>query len=213
MPEATPTRVRPSGPAPVNVEPSSEVETDIRETLGQLKSGEISSMSKEQADLLKQNLAQSARRRGESTIKQLDRDLIRRGIYRSGIANRNARNVRLQIESEISMGEREIEVKRLAAQFTDKMLYLDKSQTWLRDRHNYELGKEQIAAQREATSAQYAVGMASVEAQRYGARLSAGAARANLGFAKERFEWEKQQTVIDRQDRRTVNFVNMWSNL
>lgn len=198
---ATPTEIKPSGPAPVNVEPSVEVETDIRETLADLKSGEISSMSEEQAALMKQNLAQSARRRGEGVIKQLDRDLVRRGIYRSGIANRNARNVRLQIESEISQGEREIEIKKLAAEFSDKMLYLDKSQTWLRDRRNYELGKEQIAAQREATRAQYSVGMASVEAQRYSARLSAGAARANLGFARERFEWDKQQAEINRDDR------------
>ena len=209
----TPTEVKPSGAAPVNVEPSSEVETDIRETLADLKSGEISSMSKEQADLLKQNLAQSARRRGEATIKQLNRDLIRRGIYRSGIAGKNMRDVRLQVEAEISMGEREIEVKRLAAEFTDKMLYLDKSQTWLRDRHNYELGKEQIAAQREATRAQYSVGMASVEAQRYSARLSAGAAGARLAFDKEQFKWGKKQAIIDRKDRRQMNLFYMANSL
>lgn len=213
MPETTPTKITPSGKAPVNVQPSSEVETEIRDVLGQLKSGDISSMSKEQADLMKQNLAQSARARGEATIKKLDRDLVRRGIYRSGIAGRNAREVRLRTEADISAGEREIEIKRLTAQFTDKMAWLDKSQTWLRDRHNYELGKEQIAAQREATSASYAVGMASVEAQRYSARLSAGAARANLGFAQERFKWEKQQTVIDRQDRRKMFTFNAMGNL
>ncbi len=201
MPEVTPTIVKGSGKAPVNVKPSSEVETEIRETLGKLKSGEISSMSKEQSDLMKQNLAQSARSRGESTIKSLNRDLVRRGIYRSGIAGRNMREVRLRVEADISAGEREIEIKRLAAEFTDKMAWLDRSQKWLSDRHAYELGKEQIAAQREATSASYAVGMASVEAQRYSARLSAGAAGARLAFSKEQFKWQQQEAVINRKER------------
>jgi hypothetical protein len=190
-----------------------KVEGEILETLGQMRSGEISSMSKEQADLLKQDLAQNARSRGEATLKTLNRDLVRRGIFRSGIANKNAREVRLSVDREIATGERDIEMKRLAAEYTDKMAWLDKSQAWLTQKRNYDLGKEQLAVQREGIRAQYAVGMAGVEAQRYGARLSAGAAGARLKFDKEQFKYQKQQAKIDRQDRRFGQMMNYFSGM
>ena len=82
------------------------------------------------------------------------------------------------------------------------MHWLERSQAWLQQRQSYELGKEQIAVQREGIRAQYAVGMASVQAQKDVARIHASVARAQLGFQQERFEWEKQQAELDREDRR-----------
>lgn len=178
-----------SGNSPVDPRAGFDVERDIRGEFEAILKGEKGSFTNERLSLERQKLKEKATRTEARLNKELDRDLIRRGIFRSGVAARNAREVKLQVASDLSSGERELRLRQLEAEFSDRMQALQMAQTWLDSRRRYELGKEQIAAQREATRAQIALGYAQIRSSERNAKRQAGVASASLGLQRENFNF------------------------
>lgn len=180
-------RSRSSGNSPVDPGPGFDIENTIRRGFEDILQGKSSSFPEERFELEMQKLNEDSRATESRLNRELDRDLIRRGIFRSGIAARNQREVKLHVDSELSEAERQLKIEKLKAEFSDRMTALNLAQSWLDSRRRYEIGKEQIAAQREATRAQIALGYAQIAASKENARMSASAARAGLGLQREQF--------------------------
>ena len=178
---------KPSGASPVDPRAGFDVERTIRNKFESILSGKEGSFTEERLALESQKLSEAAVSRKERLTKELDRDLIRRGVFNSGIGARSQREINLAVEKNKSNALRELKIKKLAADWSDKMNALGMAQKWLDSRRSYEIGKEQIAATRESTRARTALGYAQIAAGKENARTQAGAARAALGLNRERF--------------------------
>jgi hypothetical protein len=176
------------------------VEALIEKQFRGILSGEYGSFTQKKEDILLQQLRSEGRAKAAGLRAQADRDAVQRGIYRSDIALKRYREIDLEIEKQISDGEQKIRLARAEAEFNDKMKALDMAQKWLDSRRQYELGKEQIAAQREATAAQLSLGYAQIAASKEIAAMQAGAARAGVSLAREQFEFQKYAYEQDRAD-------------
>jgi len=176
------------------------VEALIEKQFRGILSGEYGSFTAEKEGILLSQLRSEGRAKAAGLRSQADRDAVQRGIYRSDIALKRYREIDLSIEQQISDGENKVRLAKVEAEFNDKMKALDMAQKWLDSRRQYELGKEQIAAQREATAAQTALGYAQIEASKEIAGMQAGAARAGVGLAREQFEFSKYTYEQDRAD-------------
>jgi hypothetical protein len=185
----------------------------IREQWEGLISGKISSFGPERAAALKQELLENARGRERQELEAADIDMIRRGVFNTGMAARAARDIRRGTSRDISKGEREIKLKQIAAEFTDRMAGLQMAQNWLTSKRNYELGKERNEIAREQIRATMALGYAQIAASKQNARIAAGAARAGLGLAREQFEFAKSQAAVQLADSRRVKMAQMADNL
>lgn len=190
-----------------------DVDATVRKWFTGILDGSIGSFTKEKEALMIADITEAANRK-KAALKQADQARsVGRGLFRSGIALQSEREIDLAMEQEKSSGIRQVKLARLEAEFNDKMQALDLAQKWLDSKRNYELGKERLQAQREATRAQIALGYAQIAASKENARMSAGAARASLALSRERFEFEKEQAVLDREDRRMTQLFNMAGGL
>jgi hypothetical protein len=171
------------------------VEALIEKQFRGILSGEFGSFTQKKEDILLAQLRSEGRAKAASLRAQADRDAVQRGLYRSDIALKRYREIDLEIEKQISDGEQKIRLARAEAEFNDKMKALDMAQKWLDSRRQYELGKEQIAAQREATQAQLALGYAQIAANKEIAQMQASAAgagvRAQLQMHREEMDFKK----------------------
>lgn len=170
-----------------------KIEGQIRNQITGLLSGDIGSFTDEKVAILKQKVLQTARSEERRLLKSAQKDLIRRGVYRSGIAHRSHREITMSTQRTVSQAYNEIALKKVEAEYQDKMTALQMGQKWLDGLRQYELGKEQIAATREATAARTALGYAQIAAGERASKRSAGVARASLGFQKEQFAWQKER--------------------
>ena len=171
----------------VDPRPSSDVESTIRNKFERILSGKEGSFTDARLNLENQKLSEAAVTRKERLTNELDRDLIRRGVFGSGIGARSQREINLSVDKSKSSALRELKIAKLSADWSDKMNALGMAQKWLDSRRNYELGKEQIQATRDATRAQTALGYASIAASKENALIQASAARAGLGLQREAF--------------------------
>lgn len=185
----------------------------IRKQWQGLISGKISSFTDERAAALKQELIENARGRERQELDASDVDLIRRGIYRSGIAARSARDIRRGTNRDIGIGEREIKLKQITAEFTDRMAGLQMAQAWLTSKRNYELGKESNEIRRAAIAASTALGYARIKSSEKIAARNAGIAAGNLGLARESFEFNKGEAIANREIRTMSLAFDMASRL
>lgn len=167
-----------------------EIEDKIRNQITGLLSGDIGSFTDEKVQLLKQQIQQTARAEEKRQISASNKDLIRRGIFRSGIAASANRKIGMATQRTITKAYNEVRMKQIEAEYTDKMNALQMGQKWLDSLRQYELGKEQIAATREATAARTSLGYAQIAAGERNAKRAAGAARASLGLAQSKFDWQ-----------------------
>lgn len=168
------------------------IEKTVESEIGKMLSGESSSMPRELVDEKKRELATGARIREEAAVERINRDAVRRGIFRSGIAARGAREAHLSTEAEISRGERQIEVEKMVADHQDKLKAIQMSETWLNNLRQYELGKERNEIAREQIRATLALGYAQIAASKENARIAASAGRAMAGLAQEKWNFEKE---------------------
>ena len=179
-----------------------DIEGKISGQISGLLSGEIGSFTDEKVALLKQQVQQTARSEEKRLMRDSNRDLIRRGIFRSGIAASANRKIGMATQRTVSKAYNEIRMKQIEAEYSDKMQALQMGQKWLDGLRSYEIGKEQIAATREATAARTALGYAGIAAGERNAKRAAGAARASLGLgyaqlelSREKFEHQKGMDV------------------
>jgi hypothetical protein len=187
-----------------------DIGQQIKEQFQGILSGELGSFTKERADLLKQQLRQDAFARERTAAKSLNADLIRRGVFRSGIAARTMRELKLNTLAEVTRGEREIAIQQLAAEFQDRMAGLQLAQGWLDSLRRYELGKEQIAATREASRAQIALGYAQIAASERNASRQAGVARARLNLDERQFRFQATIAAENHVFRQAGSIADMF---
>lgn len=170
-----------------------DIEGTINTWWRDILSGKKGRYSPERVQMEKQKLWETEKGRESQLLERMNRDAVSRGIARSGLAHRGARQIALETASRISAGEREIKMQQVIAEWEDKMAALQMAQKSLDSRRQYELGKEQIAATREATRARTALGYAQIKAQKEIAGRQAGIAAARLGFDREQFDFAKQR--------------------
>lgn len=175
------------------IAPGSQIDKTIQEGFTGILSGKKKRFSDEVKQRHKTKLFSSIMSRKDAESRGLDQDLIGRGVARGGVMARGRTELRSQALQTYGEGVNELELQSAMAEFDDRMKALGLAQQWLNSRRQYEIGKEQIAAQREATAAQMSLGYARIKSSERIARMSAGAARAGLQLSRERFEFSKQQ--------------------
>ena len=177
------------------------VEGLIKAQFEGILSGKYGSFTQEKENTLKAELQNKVRGSATNLKRQADADAIRRGILRSDIAAKKYRDIDTSMEQELSRGINQIKLARIDAEFADKMKALDLAQNWLNGKRQYEIGKEQIAAQREATAAQTALGYAQIAAQKEIAGQQAGVARAGIRLGERQFEFSQKMALADLEIR------------
>lgn len=190
--QAQPTKPTPFGVAGSELQ-GSDIENIVNRSWMDILQGKSGRYSPERVAAEKQELWSTEKGRERQLLERMNRDAIARGVARGGLAHRDTRTIALETASRISAGERQIKMAQIQAEFEDKMAALNMAQKSLDSRRQYELGKEQIAAQREATRAHTALGYAQIAAQKEIARRQAGIAASRLGFDREQFEWSKEK--------------------
>lgn len=147
---------------------------------------------------MKDQLFSSTIGRVKHDVRALDASAVRRGIFRSGMAQRGEADLRRNALNAYSMGVKDIMIKKMEAEFQDKMQGLQATQQWLSQKQNYELGKERNQIARQQIAATMAAAQLSAQVQREGIRAASGRAAAQLNFQKEQFAWQQATQTYDR---------------
>ena len=164
-----------------------EVSNMIRDTAMRVARGEEGSFSPKRVEDMKDQLFSATIGRVKHDVRALDASAVRRGMFRSGIAQRGEADLRRNALNAYSSGVKDIMIKKMEAEFKDKMTGMGLAQNWLNQKQNYELGKErnqiaraQISATTAASQLSAKVGMASIAAAN-------GRARASLAHDRAKF--------------------------
>lgn len=122
--------------------------------------------SEEEATALRGKAFEAAQGRAETEQQALTEDLIRRGIFRSGIAAREGANIRRGAAAETSQAARDIYLRKAEVNAQAKMASLDKLQRWLEAQQQAVLQHETNAQRREEALAQIELAKMSLAQQR-----------------------------------------------
>jgi hypothetical protein len=151
-------------------------------------------MTQMKQELFEEN--QGAERRA---VQQLNADVARRGLFRTGVAAKGAAQISRDAMSSYTKGIRAMLLKKAEMEWQDEKEATRDAQQWLNGQRQYMLGKEQNAIAREQVKATIAAASISASASRYaadqglkGARAAAGASRASaaasLGLATKQHQ-------------------------
>jgi hypothetical protein len=160
-----------SPPGPKDWEPEGEMSMDIKQMAQDLMSGKMSRYNDKRVQDMKTQLHQSTFGKVQAMKRQAEADAAKRGIFRSGMSLRMGMDISRDAMKAYSAGVTDIMIKKMEAEFQDKIAGANMAQTWLTQKQNYELGKErnaiaraQIAATMAAARMSAKVGMASIRA-------------------------------------------------
>ena len=186
---------------PLDTSTDANVDKQIREGFEGILDGSKSRYSDERVKLMKDEMFESTMGQVKSQIRGADASAARRGLFRSGIAARTETDLRREGLKSFSKGVREIMIKKMDAEFQDRMQALNLANTYLNNKRQYALGVERNAIAREQISAQMAIASMQNETARAGIAAANGRARAALDFQKEAFtEQLARQDVLNSRN-------------
>jgi hypothetical protein len=136
-------------------------------------------------NMAKDSLFESTVGQTHAQIKGMNTSLARRGLLRTGIAAKAEKDLRAEGMKAYSKGVRELIMKKMDAEFDDKMKAMDTGINWLNSSRNYELGRERNVIAREQIAATLQAASMQAEVAREGIKAANGRAAASLGFAKQ----------------------------
>jgi hypothetical protein len=163
----------------------SEMSQLIRDSAYDLATGKESRWNEQRTNYAKDQVFSATLGRVKTDIRAADAGAVRRGMFRSGMAQRTENDLRRGALTAYSQGVKEIMMKKMDAEFEDKMAGLKLSQDWLSQKQNYELGKERNAIAREQIAATMASAQLSAQVAREGIAASRGAAAAQMRFNEQ----------------------------
>ena len=175
-----------------------ELSNLLRDTALAVMQGKEGRFNDKRVQDMKDQMFQSTIGRVKNDVRALDAGAVRRGIFRSGMSQRSEADLRRNALNAYSSGVKDIMIKKMDAEFQDKMAGLQATQAWLANKQNYELGKERNQIAREQIRASMAAAQLSAQVQREGIAASRGAAAANMRFNERQFAWQQAQDVYGR---------------
>lgn len=173
-------RVAPPKPAGEDTSPAGALSTKLRDKAEALMDGTDGRFSDERVSMMKDQMFESTIGRVKKEVRAMDGGLVRRGMFRSGISARAEKDIRTDAMRNYSRGVKDIMLKKMDAEFEDKMRGMQMVQTWLSQKQNYDLGKERNVIAREQIAATSAASRLSAQVSREGIAASRANARAAL---------------------------------
>jgi len=162
-----------------------DLENEIGAQALRVMRGEEGRFGAEQVSNMKDQLFSATLGRVKTDIRAADAGAARRGMFRSGMANRTENDLRRNALTAYSTGVKDIMIKKAEAEFQDKMAGLNATQSWLQGKRQYEMDKERNAIARAQISASMAAAQLSAQVQREGIAASRGAASAQMRFNEQ----------------------------
>lgn len=160
--------------------PDGALSQKLRQKAEDMMDGKESRYNDERVSMMKDQMFESTIGRVGKEVRAMDGGMVRRGMFRSGMSARAESDIRQNAMTNYSRGVKDIMIKKMDAEFEDKMKGMQMTQTWLSQKQNYDLGKERNAIARQQIAASTAASMLSAQVSREGIAANASAARAAL---------------------------------
>lgn len=162
---------------------SSPLDPMMEKVIADILSGKSTRYSPEAVAAMKAQALEAREGNYKTGTDEMNRDLIKRGLFRSGIAAEGAAGLRRSVSATYSKALQSIQAEKAKADFEDRMAALQRAQQFLDSKRSYELGKEKNSIDRDMGESQLALGYARLEAERKA--LIAQFAYADKDFARK----------------------------
>ena len=139
----------------------------LQDALSKILAGEDLPWNADQIGRTKQELFETVQGRKKAALGNIDRDAVRRGIYRSGIAAEQAGETERQASSTYAQGSRAVDSQAVTENYQARMAGMDRAQKYLDSLREYWLKRDANDIARQSALAQIQLGYARIDSDRW----------------------------------------------